>query len=411
MDKISVEKAMKLLRGGDEGIQEWNKLRIFGAEIPHLIRADLSGANLSGARLIQVHLEGANLEGADLRRANLEETHLFRANLFRADLRGANLRGANLEGAFLAWARLERANLNNANLEGATLARARLEKANLARARLEKANLDNANLEGADLEEANLGGANLVSANLGTANLTGADFKRALFSRTVLDNDLSQAKRLDLAGHRGRSVLSFDSIISFTADLPEHFLKGCGIQDEDIEYFRGRIGSPNRFYSGFISYSHANKTIAHRIHNDLQAEGIRCWLDEHQLLPGDDVHESVNQAIRLWDKLLLFCSKESLTSWCVDTELESAFAKEDKLFKQYGSKILAVIPIDLDGFVFQGWQSEKKVTIERRFVADFKGWSDPEKYTESLAKLVRAMKTEEFREKPPPSAFPQPEGE
>jgi hypothetical protein len=44
---------------------------------------------------------------------------------------------------------------------------------------------------------------------------------------------------------------------------------------------------------------------------------IRCWLDEHQLLPGDDLHEGIDRGIRLWDKVLLCASKASLANWWV----------------------------------------------------------------------------------------------
>src|ERR1039457_224253 len=43
------------------------------------------------------------------------------------------------------------------------------------------------------------------------------------------------------------------------------------------------------FYSCFISYSHAEKPFAYRLHDTLQSRGIRCWLDEHQVLPGDAI--------------------------------------------------------------------------------------------------------------------------
>ena len=68
------------------------------------------------------------------------------------------------------------------------------------------------------------------------------------------------------------------------------------------------------FYSCFISYSHAEKPFAYRLHDTLQSRGIRCWLDEHQVLPGDDIYDQVDRGIRLWDKVLLCCSKESLTT-------------------------------------------------------------------------------------------------
>jgi TIR domain len=63
---------------------------------------------------------------------------------------------------------------------------------------------------------------------------------------------------------------------------------------------------PIQFYSCFISYDHTDKSFASRVHDTLQGRGIRCWLDEKQMLPGDDIYEQVDRGIRLWDKILLW---------------------------------------------------------------------------------------------------------
>ena len=65
---MDVEEALALLRGGREGIREWNRRRAEGEELPSLSEANLSGANLSGANLGQ-----ADLVRADLSKANLSE--------------------------------------------------------------------------------------------------------------------------------------------------------------------------------------------------------------------------------------------------------------------------------------------------------------------------------------------------
>src|SRR5579859_2823003 len=50
-------------------------------------------------------------------------------------------------------------------------------------------------------------------------------------------------------------------------------------------------------------YSHADKDFARRNHHELQMRGIRCWLDEHQLLPGDDIYHEVKSR-RNWRRPL-----------------------------------------------------------------------------------------------------------
>jgi hypothetical protein len=151
-----------------------------------------------------------------------------------------------------------------------------------------------------------------------------------------------------------------------------------------------------RFYSCFISYSHADKAFARRLYERLSSIGIKCWLDSHKMLPGDDVYEMVDGGIRHSDKVLLCCSRNSLRSWWVDNEIDTAFAKERQLMDQRGKRYLAIIPLNLDGFLLSDdWQSGKKRPLLSRLAANFTGWAESgSKFNEEAERVVMALRAD-----------------
>lgn len=325
---------------------------------------------------------------------------------YTVDLTGADLQGVDLEDAFLFNADFSGANLLGANLKGVNLG---------------AGCLYSANLRGADLRVESLAGCELSKADLRYAVISAGDAVRATFDGAILGNtlfadiDLSEVCGLDEVVHESPSWLAMKTIAASEGDVPKGFLIGCGLDAWQIEFCK--LHSPKlspdqvndivyrmselrtatgiQYYSCFISYSHADKQFAKWLYKALQDRGIRCWLDEKQLLPGDDIYEMVDRGIRLWDKVLLCCSKHSLTSWWVDNEIGKVFAKEQAIMTKRRKKVLAVIPLNLDGYLFD-WQDGKGDELRRRFAADFTGWNaENRSFDEPIKQVIRALRADQ----------------
>lgn len=74
----------------------------------------------------------------------------------------------------------------------------------------------------------------------------------------------------------------------------------------------------------FISHSWKNKTAAQQIADALNDAGIEIWLDVNNLLPGQPITATIDQALSSMDVVILLWSKQALESDGVQAEIESS---------------------------------------------------------------------------------------
>lgn len=288
------------------------------------------------------------------------------------------------------------------DLSSAELRESRFINTNFGEADLSGADLRSVQLDVANFYLALLCGANLSSADISIVNLSDADLNAVNFNETSLfetifsDTNLRDATNLETCKHTGPGTIDHRTIEK-SGMLPIVFLRGCGVPEKLIDYYPSLLNQPISYYSCFISYRHDDKIFARRLHDKRQGRGIRCWLDEHRLLPGDDIYEQVDHGIKIWDKVLLCASESALTSWWVDNEIDSAFKKGQKIRKQRQIKVLSLIPLDLDGYMFGGkWEDEKAGQVKSRLAAGFNAWEhDNAMFEAALEKTVSALQANE----------------
>lgn len=309
----------------------------------------------------------ANLQGIDLSGANLHSTYLLRANLRKAGLYGANLSGADLR---------------EADLNGADLSYADLSNTDLRNANLSETNLDSTDLSYADLRGANLSRAFIRSAHLRDADLSGGKLHHTVFAEL----DFRSAKGLAGMRHRGSSQVELH-----TVQLPQdgsalHFLRGAGVPDEWIDFYRAQMIHTVQYYSCFISYSSKDEVLARRLHADLQDQGVRCWFAPMNMKVGDKIRHRIDQAIHLQDKILLLLSEHALQSDWVEHEIEAALEKEQREQRE------VLFPVRLDESVMQTTKAGAAKLRSTRHIGDFTNWTDPQVYLQAFERLLRDLK-------------------
>jgi TIR domain len=106
---------------------------------------------------------------------------------------------------------------------------------------------------------------------------------------------------------------------------------------------------------------------------------LRVWLATEDLKIGDRFRSTIDEAIRMYDKLLLVLWKDSVDSPWVGVEVEAAFEKERN------QKRAVLFPIRLDDTVMkttQAWAADVRRT---RHIGDFTQWKKHDQFEKVFA--------------------------
>lgn len=356
-----------------QGVEVWNAWRAEHPDLtPDLADADLQNATLKGVDLKLCILRGADLKGADFGMRPKGDGTYVRASFSGADLSNADLYLGNLTFAEFIYTNLDRARLNYTILRGADLSYATLQYAAIF-------NVDFTH-------------AFLIGANLGNASIDSVNFGNTFMSGVV---------GLDSVTHIGPSFLSIDTLYRHGKDIPEKFLVGCGVPDSLITYLPSLLDAQQaiQFYSCFISYSTKDVEFVKRLHARMRAEHLRVWFAPEDIKGGQKIHEQIDRAIQMHDRLLLILSEESMRSEWVTTEIRRARRTE---IEESRRKLFPITIVDFERI--KAWKcfdadSGKDLAVEVReyYVPDFSDWKDHDAFETAFARLLRDLKAEESK--------------
>ena len=103
---------------------------------------------------------------------------------------------------------------------------------------------------------------------------------------------------------------------------------------------------------------------------------------------GDKLKPTIDQAIRLREKLLLVLSQNSLASNWVEREVETALEEETR------RQQTVLFPVRLDQAVMEtdeAWAADIRRT---RHIGDFSHWKDHDAYQQAFAHLLQSLRAE-----------------
>lgn len=300
----------------------------------------------------------ADLRGADLAGANLRKALLSGADLTSADLKGADLTGAKLgpmvshgssEGVVFGREAFS-TGLNNMIGPEAFLRRFDVRIAGPT------------NLKSADLCDAILNDALFTGVDLSGSSLDFAEVAGVVVGYGSVSTDWLRVRGIGGLHHVGPSRGAFDASRLSQGELPEAFLRGCGLLDWEIwaakmhapELTTSDIGTilehvahlkesaPIQVRPVFISYSRKDSAFVDRLASALRFKGVRFWKDTDHLVAGP-LGTQIDRAIALNQTVLLVLSKHSIASDWVYSEVKKA-----RKLEQQGAVDYALCPITLD---------------------------------------------------------------
>lgn len=134
----------------------------------------------------------------------------------------------------------------------------------------------------------------------------------------------------------------------------------------------------------FISHSHKDKPFAAQLSKALQVAGVEVWIDEMEILPGDNIVKKIDQGLSSSDAIIVLLSKSFVSSRWAMQELSIFTARS---ISEQNIRILPILLEDCDLPIYL----RDKIYIDART----HGESAIKKAVESIARIAAPGEEEE----------------
>jgi hypothetical protein len=275
---------------------------------------------------------------------------------------------------------LHSANFSNAVLHGVSFRHALCGDCSFERATLSEASFYISQLSRCNFKDAKIAFTVFHGCLLDESDFTGATIVQNVFAR----GSMQSVRGLDATYSSLNNSIGIDTFFQ-SGGLPGPFLRGSGVPEEFIKYAVALVDRI-QYHSCFLSYSSTDDEFVRQLYADLQRKNVITWFAPEDLKIGDRFQSSIDDSIRLHDKLVLILSANSVNSDWVETEVRSALERERK----EGKDVLFPIAIDEEGFApKQPWAADIR---RKRLIGDFRKWKSHDDYTAAFDRLVRDLK-------------------
>jgi hypothetical protein len=167
------------------------------------------------------------------------------------------------------------------------------------------------------------------------------------------------------------------------------------VRDEVVRELGGVLGGGATAAACFISHDNADRVLARRLYERLRSRGIRCWLDEHQLRPGEDIYEMVDRTLRPDDRVLLCVSREARASWWIRDEVDRTTRREEEMADGAASAPPILLVVEVDGGLGEvGDEAEMSARLRPRVVARLgRGEGESDEIDAHISAILEALQS------------------